>query len=270
MPGWGCAVTERILVVIPARYGSSRFPGKALADLGGRPLVVRTMERALAMAEAHEVLVATDDPRIRDAVAAAGHACVMTGEHPTGTDRIGEVLGQHPADLVVNLQGDEPLLDSAVADRLVRALRDDPGLGLATCAHPFSDPTEWRDPNAVKVLVDRHGRALYFSRAPIPGRFPGAGDEPSSSRLALRHVGIYAWRSEALQRFLTWPRGDLERAEGLEQLRALENGLRIGVVSVDDGPVGVDTPADLDRVRDLWNQQQSGGDSGDGAPGRNV
>lgn len=263
-------MSERVLVVIPARYGSTRFEGKALADLAGRPLVVRTVERALAMAEADEVLVATDDARIEAAVTAAGHRCVMTGQHPTGTDRIGEVLRRHPAELVVNLQGDEPLLDSRVADQLVRTLREDPQLGLATCAHPFESPESWRDPNAVKVLVDRHGRALYFSRAPIPGSFPGAGDATPAYRLALRHVGIYAWRSQALQRFLEWPRGDLERKEGLEQLRALENGLAIGVVTTDHGPVGVDTPADLERVRELWNEQQSGGAPQDGASGRNV
>jgi 3-deoxy-manno-octulosonate cytidylyltransferase (CMP-KDO synthetase) len=260
-------MADDVLVVIPARWGSSRFPGKALADLGGRPLVVRTVERALAMGEADAVVVATDDERIADAVRRAGHDCVLTGEHPTGTDRIGEVLANRPAELVVNLQGDEPLLEPEVGDRLVRALRDDPETGLATCAHPFADADEWRDPNAVKVLVDRRGRALYFSRAPVPGAFPGTA--PTGHRLALRHVGIYAWRAGSLRRFLGWRRGDLERCEGLEQLRALEEGLPIAVVSVTAGPIGVDTPADLDRVRRLWQDQQTRGGAAD-TSGRNV
>jgi len=263
-------VKDRVLVVIPARYASTRFPGKALADLGGKPLVVRTVERALAMREADEVVVATDDERIRAAVAAAGHACELTGEHPTGSDRIGEVLARRPADLVVNLQGDEPLLDPAVGDRLVRALRDDPSAQLATCAHPFGPADDWADPNTVKVLVDRAGRALYFSRAPVPGAFPGAAGGASAARAAaLRHVGIYAWRADALRRFLGWPRGRLEQVEGLEQLRALENGLAIRVVTVAGGPVGVDTPADLARVRELWQRRaQADRDPTGGSRGR--
>jgi len=253
-------LTDDVLVVIPARYGSSRLPGKALADLGGRPLVVRTVERALAMAEADQVLVATDDTRIKEAVESAGHAAVLTGEHPTGTDRIGEAIAEREPAFVVNLQGDEPLLDPAVGDALVRALRDDPEAGLATCAHPFGPTDAWEDPSCVKVLVDRAGRALYFSRAAIPGTFPGA--DPASARsAALRHVGIYAWRTPALRRFLSWPRGRLEQIEGLEQLRALENGLAIKVVTIDDGPVGVDTPDDLARVRALW-QDQNGPQAG--------
>ncbi len=262
-------MSDGVLVVIPARFGSSRFPGKALADLGGRPLVVRTVERALGMQEADAVVVATDDARIRDAVAQAGHEVVMTGDHPTGTDRIGEVLAGRDAAVVVNLQGDEPLLDPAVGDRLVRALRDDPQAGLATCAHPFGPDDDWSDPNTVKVLVDRAGRALYFSRAPIPGVFPG-GASSAPRDAALRHVGLYAWRTDALRRFLTWPRGRLERIEGLEQLRAMENGLAVKVVMIEDGPVGVDTPADLERVRALWSARNGGGNGPDGGPqGRN-
>jgi len=246
-----------VLVVIPARYGSSRLPGKLLADLGGAPLVVRTAERARAMATADAVVVATDDDRIAAAVAAAGFACERTGDHPTGTDRIGEVVARREAAIVVNLQGDEPLVDPAVVDALVAALRADPGADLATCAHPFGPDDDWTCPSTVKVLVDRRGRALYFSRAPVPGRFPGgAGEGSAPQRLALRHVGLYAWRAAALRRFLGWPRGELERCEGLEQLRALENGQTIRVLTIDQGPVGVDTPADLERVRALWARQQ--------------
>jgi len=239
------------LVVIPARWGSSRFPGKALADLAGRPLVARVAERAGAMREAGAVVVATDDPRIRDAVAACGFACELTGEHPTGTDRVGEVARRRPGfPVVVNLQGDEPLLDPADADRLVATLREDRGADLATLAHPLDGPQEWRDPNCVKVLLDRRGRALYFSRAALPGAFPGT--DPAGERLALRHVGIYAWRRAALMSFLGLPRSPLETAEGLEQLRALEHGMSIAVARTERRAVGVDTPEDLERVRRLW------------------
>lgn len=241
---------EQVLVVIPARYGSSRFPGKALADLAGKPLIVRVAERAARMRTAGRVVVATDDARIRDAVTAAGFACELTGEHPTGTDRVGAIARRDPAPIVLNLQGDEPLLDPADADGLVRALCADPAADLATLAHPLADAAEWQDPHAVKVLLDRQGRALYFSRAPLPGAFPGRAAR--GERLALRHVGIYAFRRAALLRFLELPRTPLEEAEGLEQLRALEHGLRIRVERTERRAVGVDTPADLERVRALW------------------
>jgi len=245
-----------VLVVIPARYDSSRLPGKALADLGGRPLVVRVAELAARMGTADRVIVATDDPRIEVAVRKAGFVCELTGEHPTGTDRIGEVVARHRCDVVVNLQGDEPLLDPRDADRLVVALGDDPQADLVTCAHPFADAATWRDPNVVKVLVDRAGRAVYFSRAPIPGAVPGADPTDGNWRQALRHVGIYAFRRTALDRFLSFAEGRLERAESLEQLRALENGMTIKVIPIDAAPVGVDTAADLELVRRLWVQRE--------------
>ncbi len=245
---------KRVLVVIPARFGSTRFPGKALADLEGKPLIVRVAENAAAIGRADTVIVATDDVRIRDAVLAAGFSCEMTGDHPTGTDRIGEVAARHEADIILNLQGDEPLLDPRDVDRLIAAMQSDPGLDLATCAHPFSGVDSWQNPNNVKVVRDARGQALYFSRAPIPGIFPGA--EVQAHRLALRHVGIYAFRRSALLRFLALDRSPLETIEGLEQLRALENGMRIKVLDIGNAPVGVDTPADLDLVRGLWRRQQ--------------
>jgi 3-deoxy-manno-octulosonate cytidylyltransferase (CMP-KDO synthetase) len=245
---------SRVLVVIPARYGSSRFPGKALADLAGEPLIVRTARRAAAMRSADRVVVATDDERIFEAVRAAGLAAEMTGEHETGSDRIGEVAARDGADIVVNLQGDEPLLDPADADRLVEALRRDAAADIATCAHPFACADSWRDPNAVKVLVDRSGFALYFSRAAIPGVFPGREAEPQAA--ALRHVGIYAYRRAALERFLQLPASELERIEGLEQLRALEDGMRFRVLRIEQAPVGVDTPDDLVEVRRIWRTNE--------------
>jgi len=243
---------HEVLTVIPARYASSRFPGKALADLGGRPLIVRVAEMAARMRNAGRVIIATDDRRIRDAVLAAGHACELTGEHATGSDRVGEVAARHASEFVLNLQGDEPLLDPAAADRVIDAVRRDPRADIATCAHPLADRRQWQDPNVVKVLVDRDGFALYFSRAPVPGVFPGSAVR--AEQLALRHVGIYAYRASALTRFLELEHGALERAERLEQLRALEHGLRIKVVPIDTAPLGVDTPADLEEVRRCWRE----------------
>ena len=239
-----------VLVVIPARYGSSRFPGKALADIAGKPLIVRVAENAMRIRGIDRVVVATDDRRILDVVAAAGLPCEMTAEHPTGTDRIAEVAARHPEDLVVNLQGDEPLLPPADVEALVAFMRQDGGWDIGTCGHPFTEAGSWGEPNVVKVVTALDGRALYFSRAPIPGMFPGR--EGSGHGAALRHVGIYAFRRAALLRFASLAPTPLEQAEGLEQLRALENGMRIGVVTIAAGPVGVDTPADLERVRAAW------------------
>jgi 3-deoxy-manno-octulosonate cytidylyltransferase (CMP-KDO synthetase) len=230
--------------------GSTRFPGKALADLCGAPLVVRVAELAARMTTADEIVVATDDERIRTAVTDAGFLAEMTADHPSGSDRVGEVAARHPAAVVINLQGDEPLLDPADLDALVRALLDDADADAATLGHPFADETEWRDPNVVKALAGDDGAALYFSRAPVPGAHPGAGGEPW--RLALRHVGVYAYRAAALRDFLAAPPTALERCEGLEQLRALDLGLRMRLVAIRRPAVGVDTPADLERVREIW------------------
>lgn len=237
----------RVLVVVPARYGSSRFPGKALADLCGRPLVVRVMENAARIPGVHRLTAATDDQRILAAVTAAGFEAVMTGRHETGTERVGEVAAADPADIVVNLQGDEPLLDPDAVTALLDHLRAHPDTDIVTCGHRFAGADVWRDPNAVKVVCGAGGRALYFSRAPIPGNFPGR--ESDGHTAALRHVGIYGFRRAALERFLALDRGVLEIREGLEQLRALEAGMTIAVVEIDAAPVGVDTPEDLARVR---------------------
>ncbi|MCP4291439.1 MAG: 3-deoxy-manno-octulosonate cytidylyltransferase [bacterium] len=241
----------KTLVVIPARYGSTRFPGKALADIHGKPLVVRVAEKAAGIKKAQNVVVATDDIRIFDAVKEAGFIAEMTGNHSTGTDRIGEVASRHAADIIVNLQGDEPLLDPKIIDHLIQTMLDHPELDLATCAHPFSNSSQWEDPNCVKVIVDRNNQALYFSRAGIPGNFPGS--EPHGSQVAMRHVGIYAYRAQALSKFLNLDPTPLEKAEGLEQLRILENGMKIKVLKIDQEPVGVDTPEDLELVLKMWN-----------------
>ncbi len=257
---------SRVLIVIPSRFGSTRFPGKALADLAGKPLIVRVVENTRRIAGAGTIIVATDDERIARAVTEAGGQAEMTGEHATGTDRVGEVAGRHEAELIVNLQGDEPVLDPVDVDGLIAAMARQPEVDIGTCAHPFTSATQWQDPNAVKVLTDKRGKALYFSRAPIPGTFPGA--ENLGHQIGLRHVGIYAFRRRALLRFLELERTPLEMAEGLEQLRALENGLSIQVHRIARAPIGVDTPADLDEVRRLWQENQVEPDPGQLDPGQ--
>ena len=243
----------KTLVVIPSRYGSTRFPGKALADIHGQPLVVRVMERASRIKNADHIVVATDDQRIFDAVSKSGFNCEMTAEHPTGTDRIGEVAARHEAEIILNLQGDEPLLDPQIADDLIRVMLEDSAIDMATCAHPFVEEGQWLDPNTVKVLIDQMKNALYFSRAAIPGSFPGKKSKDlGGMNAALRHVGLYAFRRKALEKFLQLAPTPLEKAEGLEQLRALENGMRIHVLEIDQAPIGVDTPADLQQVRKMW------------------
>lgn len=233
--------------VIPARYASSRFPGKALAELCGKPLVQHVVERAGRARLLDEVLVATDDARIRAAVEGFGGRAVMTSPaHPSGTDRIAEVVRDLACDLVVNIQGDEPLLDPAMVDQAIAPLAADPALPMGTLARPMG-PEEAADPSKVKVVLDLQGCALYFSRAQIP--FLRDGADPGEPAPFLLHVGLYVYRREALLRFAALPPSPLEARERLEQLRALENGMRIRVVVTRHDSFGVDTPADLERVR---------------------
>jgi 3-deoxy-manno-octulosonate cytidylyltransferase (CMP-KDO synthetase) len=235
----------RAAAVIPARYGSTRLPAKALLAETGRPLVVHVLERARAARRLSRVIVATDDVRIADAVRHAGGEAVMTrADHPTGSDRIGEVLPRLDADVVVNVQGDEPEIEPALLDRLVEALDADSGVDVATAATPIRDRARFADPNWVKVVCDRAGRALYFSRSPLPGGRPGAPDLWSQGGAPLLHVGVYAYRRAALETFLRLPPSPLEVAESLEQLRLVEYGLRYGVVTTNEAPRGIDTPDD--------------------------
>ncbi len=240
------AANNDAVVVIPARYASTRIPGKPLADIGGTPMIERVYRRACLAKLPAQVIVATDDERIYEA--AAGFAEVrMTGTgHQSGSDRVGEVAAGLHHGIVVNLQGDLPLLDPALIDDLIAALRADPGLGMATIAVPVSSSDELRDPSIVKVVCDRGGRALYFSRSPIPFD----RDDPGSGKGALHHIGIYAYRRATLSSFCSLPPGELEKREKLEQLRALENGIVIGVVRHDGpAPMEVDTPGELEKVR---------------------
>ena len=236
-----------VVAAIPARWGSTRFPGKALADLAGEPMIAHVVRRALGAATIDHVIVATDDERVASAATDAGAEAVMTGEQPSGTDRIAAALaGRSGWEIVVNVQGDEPMLSGANIDMLVSGMRARPEIGMATLCRPLS-ADEVDDPNAVKVVRDVNGRALYFSRAPIP--FPR--DHAEAEPLWRLHLGIYGFRPQTLEDFVSLEPSSLERAEGLEQLRALENGIEILILDAPDPAYGVDTPEDLERVRQL-------------------
>lgn len=247
------------IAVIPARAASTRLPGKPLLDLGGKPMVVRTAEQA-ARSKASRVVVATDDKAIHDTVTTHGFTTLMTRtDHPTGTDRLAEVatqLGLDDEEIMVNVQGDEPLIDPALVNAVAELLASQPGAAIATCAARIAASDTLFNPNAVKVVCDRHGRALYFSRAPIPWARDALAD--GKQRLAdgipaLHHIGLYAYKVGFLKQFPGLPVGPLETFESLEQLRALENGYSIAVLITETYPeAGVDTPADLARVRDVF------------------
>lgn len=236
-----------IVAIIPARYQSSRLPGKALADIGGRPMIEHVYRRTMAARGVTTVIVATDDERIADAVRAFGGQAAMTGaHHPSGTDRLAEVAAGLPCDIVVNVQGDEPLIEPSMIEDAVAPLLTDRGLQMSTLRRRIIDPAEWHNPNVTKVVVDGDGYALYFSRAAIP--YTRAGCPPAP---AWRHVGLYVYRRECLLRLTMLPPTAMEQAEALEQLRALENGIRIKTIETEHDSIGVDTPEDLARVRRL-------------------
>jgi len=242
------ATVLKFTVLVPARYASTRFPGKPLADIGGRPMVVRVCERAAASGAA-QVAVATDDERIAAAVRAAGFQALLTrADHASGTDRLAEaasLLGLEPEAIVVNVQGDEPLIDPALIRTVAAALASDADASMSTACHAIHDAASLGNPNVVKVVLDARGHALYFSRARIP--YPRA--VPAN---AYRHLGIYGYRAGFLALYSTLAPSPLEQAEALEQLRALWHGHRIVVIRVEqDLPPGVDTPADLEAVRKL-------------------
>jgi 3-deoxy-manno-octulosonate cytidylyltransferase (CMP-KDO synthetase) len=236
-------------VVIPARYASTRFPGKPLHLLAGRPMIQHVWERCLRARRAVAVLVATDDERIRAVAAGFGAEVVMTrADHPSGTDRLAEVALARPEfEVLVNVQGDEPLVEPELIDRLAEAVAGDPGVDIATAAVPLTDPAMIRDPNVVKAVAAPDGRALYFSRSPVP--WDRAAGGPAAT--CLWHKGIYAYRREFLLRFVTWPPSPLECREQLEQLRALEHGACIRIVQTASTAPGVDTPEQAAEVERL-------------------
>ena len=242
----------KFTVLIPARLASSRLPNKPLADIAGLPMVVHVARRAAASG-ALRVVVAADDSRIAEACAAAGvHAVLTRTDHLSGSDRLAEactLLGLDGEDIVVNVQGDEPLIDPALVLAVARLLPQRDDCVMATAAHPLADDAEFTNPHVVKVVLDAAARALYFSRAPLPWWRDGGGAPPRHPR-PLRHLGLYAYRAGFLRAFPALPPAPVEQAEALEQLRVLWHGHRIAVHVAEHGPgPGVDTPADLERVR---------------------
>ena len=257
------------LVVIPARYSSVRLPGKPLADIAGVPMVVRVYERAVASGVG-PVVVASDDERVVAAAQACGADAVLTsGAHASGTDRVAEVVaarGLDPATVVVNVQGDEPLLPPSLIEQVAANLSRRSGFAIATLCEVIEREDEVFDPDVVKVVFDHTGRAALFSRAPIPycrGRFDARTPAPRASappRLHHRHIGLYAYRAEFLDRFRTLAPAPIELAESLEQLRAIHHGYSIHVEAARERPgPGVDTPADLERVRAVFARRTRGG-----------
>lgn len=244
-------------VVIPARYASTRLPGKPLVDIGGKPMIQWVYEQA-GRSSARQVVIATDDERVATAARDFGaEPCMTRVDHESGTDRLAETaaaLGLAGDAIVVNVQGDEPMVPPAIIDQVAANLAANPAAGIATLAVPITEASQFVDPNAVKVVCDNKGFALYFSRAPIP--WPRDEMSPTEAALpnagAMRHLGIYAYRVSFLQQFVGWPQGALEGSEKLEQLRAMENGVRIHVAAALEEPAaGIDTAEDLARVRAL-------------------
>ena len=239
----------KIVGVIPARYASSRFQGKALVDILGKPMVQRVYERAARAETLDAVIVATDDKRIYDVVDGFGGQVVMTSpDCPTGTERVAIVAETLDCDVVANIQGDEPLLEPVVIDQMIQPFLDDPSVEVSTLKQQVENEADYRDPNVVKVVTDLQGFALYFSRASTPGNL---SNHWLQTYPTYRHVGLYAYRRERLLEFTQWERTPYESAEGLEQLRFLEHGIRIRVVETEHTLIGVDVPADLERVLEI-------------------
>jgi 3-deoxy-manno-octulosonate cytidylyltransferase (CMP-KDO synthetase) len=244
----------KILGIIPARYASTRFPGKPLALIAGKPLIQHVVERCQKSKSLSEIIVATDDTRIWEVAQNFCQVEMTAPGHPSGSDRIAEVVQRCACDGAVNIQGDEPLIDPEVIDVVARALERDE---MSTAASQIKNPEEYDNPNVVKVIVNSAGRALYFSRRTIPYLREAASRSVNEQLAAfpfLKHLGIYGYRRETLLRLVKFPVSPLERAEQLEQLRALENGIQVAVVKVDYDSVGVDVPGDVGRVEGLLSK----------------
>jgi 3-deoxy-manno-octulosonate cytidylyltransferase (CMP-KDO synthetase) len=250
------SASPNVLAVIPSRYASSRFPGKALAMISGKPMIQHVVERVRVARLLTAIVVATDDVRIKSAVEAFGGEAVLTrSDHRSGTDRVAEVAVQRHAEIYVNIQGDEPLINPGVVDAVVAEMLEDDSIQIATPCVPIEIANDVMDPNITKVVRNFDGDALYFSRAPIPWV-----RDPHASVVAqhYKHVGLYAFRRDTLLEFPTLPPGEIEVIEQLEQLRWLENGFRIRVVETDYDAVSVDVPKDIERVEQLLNENTAG------------
>lgn len=240
----------KVLCVIPARYASTRLPGKPLADICGKPMICRVYDRAKLAKRVEKTVVATDDERVKRAVEEDGGEAVMTRkDHNSGTDRLAEAVAGYPdMNLVINVQGDEPLIEPNVIDRLAAAFDDDEDLMMATVKARMDDEEDMRNPNNVKVVTDKDGYALYFSRSLMP--YP----REDTDCPVYKHIGIYAYRRDFLLKYAKMPQTMLEKTESLEQLRVLENGFRIKVIESDANFVGVDTAEDLSRVNEIYRK----------------
>ncbi|MGD1210835.1 MAG: 3-deoxy-manno-octulosonate cytidylyltransferase [Candidatus Acidiferrales bacterium] len=244
-----------VLAVIPARHASARFPGKPLAPIAGRPMIQHVVERVRQAQLLSGVVVATDEASIKNAVEAFGAEAILTrADHRTGTDRVAEVAAHREAEIYLNVQGDEPLIDPGTIDAVVTALLEDDSVQIAGPCAAITQTNDIMDPNITKVVRDFDGNALYFSRAPIPWVRDRDG---SIAARHWKHIGLYAFRRDALIEFPTLPPGDLERIEQLEQLRWLENGYRIRIVETEYDAISVDVPADIERVEKLLRQNAS-------------
>ncbi|PCJ64456.1 MAG: 3-deoxy-manno-octulosonate cytidylyltransferase [Candidatus Hydrogenedentota bacterium] len=246
---------EKAVAIIPARFASQRFPGKVIVPLAGKPLVYHTYLQTCRAKHISRVIVATDDSKVVEALQPYDVEVIMTRpDHLTGTDRIAEVAKQLSDSIIVNVQGDEPLVDPDTIDRAIEKLHEHPETVMATARHALSDPKDIEDPNVVKVVVDTHGRALYFSRYPIP--YVRAPEETNGDEIThWQHIGLYVFRREFLLSFPDLPPTPLELLERLEQLRVLENGYSIAVVDTEHKSIGVDTPADLERAREILEKE---------------
>jgi 3-deoxy-manno-octulosonate cytidylyltransferase (CMP-KDO synthetase) len=240
-----------VLAVIPARFHSTRLPGKILADIAGKPMIEHVYRRTAAAARVHAVLVATDDERIAEAVRSFGGAALMTrADHVSGTDRIAEAVSGLRCGIVINVQGDEPLIEPETIDAAIAPLLADASVEMSTLSRPFQSLEEFKSPHVVKVVTNLAGDALYFSRAPIPGCAASVPRDKVPAA-ASAHIGLYVYRRETLLRLAAAPAAPLELEESLEQLRALAHGIRIRVVETRHVAAGVDTPEDLERVRQM-------------------
>jgi 3-deoxy-manno-octulosonate cytidylyltransferase (CMP-KDO synthetase) len=257
---------QKTVAIIPARYSSTRLPGKPLLEIAGKPLILWVAERALAAHSVARVIVATDDHKIFETVNSSGFEAIMTStKHASGTDRIAEVALNLEAEIIVNLQGDEPLINPETIDRAVNALEENGNVQMATTSEPITEDSEVLNPAVVKVVVDDNGCATAFSRNPIPwpnqavtrhGSIEAAlRNEPALLFSFRKHTGLYVYRRDFLLEFAGWPQSDSERAESLEQLRALERGVAIKVVEAASPSIGVDTLEDLERVRAIVERE---------------
>ncbi len=250
----------KITAIIPARYASTRFPGKALAEIAGRPMIQHVYERTSMASLVSRVIVATDDPRIADAVSLIGGEAIMTStSHETGTDRLAEVAAGLDSDIIVNVQGDEPLIEPAMVDQAIEPFLHDQNLVMGTLKTRIKCLHDFLSPNTVKVVTDAAGHALYFSRSPLPffrDKWSDLKDESfcCGKLLCYKHVGLYVYRRTFLLEFAAMPPTFLELSEKLEQLRAIENGIRIRVVETDFESIGVDTPDDLVKAQTRFRQ----------------